>query len=121
MGVTSANFNPSRNSLLLKVLLKSFCGISEQHFLLSFRIFGGIFFKSISFAGVKRSEFFSMSDKEASLKENALLFATLLCINKMLGWFLNLPFALFTGSVMSLLLSAMYVFSFITRFLVAFF
>ena len=43
--VTSTSFNSSGNSLLLKVLLKSFCRISEQHSLLSFRIFGGIFLK----------------------------------------------------------------------------
>ena len=61
-----------------------------------------------------------MSDKDASLKENMLSFATLLCINKMLGCFLNLSIALLTGSVMSLLLSAMYVFSVIRRFFVAF-
>ena len=63
---------------------------------------------------------FSMSDKYASLKENVLSFATFLCINKMLGWFLNLSIALLTGSVMSLLLSTMYVFSVIPRFFVAF-
>ena len=62
----------------------------------------------------------SMSNKDASLKENMLSFATLLCINKMLGCFLNLSIALLTGSVMSLLLSAMYVFSVIPRFFVAF-
>ena len=61
-----------------------------------------------------------MSDKDASLKENVLLFAALLCINKMLGWFLNLSIALLTGSVMLLLLSTMYVFSVIPRFFVAF-
>ena len=48
---------------------------------------------------------FSMLDKDASLKENVL------CINKMLGWFLNLSVALLTGSAMSLLLSTMYVYS----------
>ena len=61
-----------------------------------------------------------MSDKDASLKENVLSYATLLCINKMLGWFLNLSIALLTGSVMSLLLSTIYVLSFIPRFFVAF-
>ena len=38
----------------------------------------------------------------------------------MLGWFLNLSIALLTGSVMSLLLSTMYVFSVIPRFFIAF-
>ena len=38
----------------------------------------------------------------------------------MLGWFLNLLVALLTASVMSLLLSTMYIFSFIPRFFVAF-
>ena len=38
----------------------------------------------------------------------------------MLRWFLNLSIALLTGSVMSLLLSTMYVFSVIPRFFVAF-
>ena len=61
-----------------------------------------------------------MSDKDASLKENVLSFATLLCINKMLGWFLNLSIALLTVSVKSLLLSTIYVFSVIPRFFVAF-
>ena len=64
---------------------------------------------------------FSMSGKDASLKENVLSFATLHCVNKMLGWFLNLSIALLTGSVMSLLLSTMYVlFSVIPRSFVAF-
>ena len=61
-----------------------------------------------------------MSHKDASLKENVLSFATLVCINIMLGWFLNLSIALLTGSVMSLLLSTMYVFSVIPKFFVAF-
>ena len=61
-----------------------------------------------------------MSDKDASLEENVLSFATLLCINKMLGWFLNLLITLLTGSAMSLLLSTMYVFSVIPRFFAAF-
>ena len=61
---------------------------------------------------------FSTSDKEASLKEDVLSFATLLCINKMLGWFLSI--ASLTGSVMSSLLSAVYIFSFIRRFFVTF-
>ena len=61
-----------------------------------------------------------MSDKDTSLKEDVLSFATSLCISKMLGWFLNLSIALLTGSVKSLLLSAMYVFSVIPRFFVAF-
>ena len=64
--------------------------------------------------------YFSMSDKDASLKENVLSFATLLCINKMLGWFWNLSIALLTGSATSLLLSTMYVFSVIPKFFVAF-
>ena len=38
-----------------------------------------------------------------------------------LGWFLDLSIALLTGSVMSLLLSTVYVFSFIPLFFVAFF
>ena len=61
-----------------------------------------------------------MLDKYASLKENVLSFATFLCIKKMLIWLLNLSIALLTGSVMSLLLSTMYVFSVIPRFFVAF-
>ena len=63
---------------------------------------------------------FSMSGKNASLKENVLSFATVLCINKIQGWFLNLSVALLNGSVMSLLLSTMDVFSVIPRFFVAF-
>ena len=63
---------------------------------------------------------FSTSGKDASLKENVLSFATFLYINKMLRWFLNLSIALLTGSVMSLRLSTMYVFSVIPRFSVAF-
>ena len=58
ISVTFASFHSSGNSLLLKVLLKSFCRISEQHSLLSFRIFGGIIFKNTNFVGVKRSQFF---------------------------------------------------------------
>ena len=54
-----------------------------------------------------------MSDKDALLKENVLSFATLLGIDKMLGWFLNLSIASLTKSGMSLLLSAIPVFSFI--------
>ena len=61
-----------------------------------------------------------MSDKDASLKENVRSFATLLCIKKVLGWFLNLSIALLAASIMSLLLSTMYVFSVIPRFFVAF-
>ena len=61
-----------------------------------------------------------MSDKEASLKENVLSFANLLCIKKkMLRWLLSV--ALLTGYVMSLLLSAVHVFSFIPSFFVSFF
>ena len=70
--------------------------------------------------GLSDLNYFSMSDKDASLKENVLSFATFLCINEMLGWFLNLSIALLTGSVISLLLSTMYVFSVIPRFFVAF-
>ena len=58
-----------------------------------------------------------MSEKETSLKDN-VLFATLLCINKTLRWFLSI--ALLTGSVMSLLLSTMYEFSFFPSFFVSF-
>ena len=60
-----------------------------------------------------------MLDKDASLKENVLSFSTFLCINKMPGWFLNLSIALLTESVMSLLLSTLYVFSAASRFFVA--
>ena len=56
---------------------------------------------------------FNVSDKDALLKENVLSFATLLGIDKMLGWFLNLSIASLTKSGMSLLLSAIPVFSFI--------
>ena len=62
-----------------------------------------------------------LSDEDASLKENMLSFATWICINKMLRWFLNLSIALLTGSVMLLQLSTIYVFSFIPRFFVGFF
>ena len=71
-----------------------------------FRIFGGIFLKVQAFLGLSDHNPFSISDKEASLKKNGLLFATLLCINKMLVWFLNLSIALLTGCIMSVLLSS---------------
>ena len=63
---------------------------------------------------------FFVSDKDALLKENVLSFATLLGIDKMLGWFLNLSIASLTKSGMSLLLSAIPVFSFIPRLFVPF-
>ena len=70
--------------------------------------------------GLSNLNSFFMSDKDASLKEHALSFATLLGIDKMLGWFLNLSIASLTRSVMSLLLSAISVISFILRLFVPF-
>ena len=49
-------------------------------------MFGGIFLNVQTFLGLSDLNLISMSDKEPSLTENGLLFATLLCINKMLGF-----------------------------------
>ena len=59
-----------------------------------------------------------MSDKEASLKENCYHLQLCFVLKKMLRWLL--PVALLTGYVMSLLLSAVHVFSFIPSFFVSF-
>ena len=70
--------------------------------------------------GLSNLNSFFMSDKDASLKENFLSFATLLGIDKILWSFLNLEIASLTRSVISLLLSAISVFSFIPRLFVPF-
>ena len=91
-----------KNSLLLKVLLKGFCRISKQHSLLSFRTFGGIFLKVLTLLGLSNLNSFFYVGQRCFIKREC-------------AWFLNLSIALLTESVMSLLLSTMYVFSVIPK------
>ena len=62
----SAIFNP----VIIQVLLNGSAKVSEQLSLLALKIFGGIFPNVLAFFVFRFLNSFSISNKEASLKEN---------------------------------------------------
>ena len=81
----SAIFNSVGKLDVNKVLLNSSTKVSEQLSLLALKIFGGIFPNVLAFFVLRFLNSFSISDKEASLKENDAGFLILSLINRILG------------------------------------
>ena len=115
----SATFNSVGKLDVNKVFLSSSAKVSETLSLLVLKIFGGTFPNLLAFFVFRFLNSFSISDKEASLKENNAGFLILFLIKRILRWFLNFEMALFTGSDNSLV-SIRYEFYRIFKALVAF-
>ena len=98
----SATFNSVGKLDVNKVLLSSSAKVSEPLSLLVLKIFGGTFPNLLAFFVLRFLNSFSISDKEASLKENNAGFLILSLIKRILRRFLYFEMALFTGSGNSL-------------------
>ena len=85
MRLTSATFNSVGKLDVNKVLLNSSAKVSEKLSLLVLKIFGGIFPNVLAFFVLIFLNSFSISDKEACLKENDAGFLILALIKMILG------------------------------------
>ena len=81
----SAIFNSVRKLDVNNVLLNSSVNVSEQLSTLAFKIFGVTFLNQVAFFVLRLLKSFSISDKEASLKEKETGFLILFVIAMILG------------------------------------
>ena len=81
----SATFNSVEKLDVNKVLLNSSDKVSVQLSLLALKMFGSMFPNVLAFFILRFLNSFSISDKEASLKENDAGFLILSLINRILG------------------------------------
>ena len=78
------------------------CSVSEQMFLVNFRIYRRTLFDVVVFFGLIRFSSPSVSDKLSSFNENLGILFNLMLIRKILEWFLHM-FTAFSTEFISLL------------------
>ena len=98
IGVTSANFKFSGNSLFHIALLKSNCKVFAATLALCRRIFGGILWWVVALFGFKSLISFLMSDSITCLKRKIWVFSILFLIIKILGWNIYFTVIFLVGS-----------------------